>query len=325
MSARVEVVVGIDLGGTSMRAGALDRQGNLLSWLESPMEASRGPQQGIERIQALVAAALQQAGDARLLGIGIGCTGPLDRRRGAIQNPYTLPTWEDVDILAPLRRRFGVPAVLENDADAAALGEYWLGAGQGVSHLAVVTVGTGIGFAFVYKGEILRGLGDAHPDAGHQVIDPSGPPCYCGARGCWESLASGPAIARMGREAAGLHPGSRLAALVSGDLNVIQAETIVQAAGQGDPLAQEVVAKAAHYLALGLVNVVVFFIPEVILLGGGVMQRYDLFRPAVEEALQRHNVMVPAAQVQVRPVQLEGRAGVFGAAYAILKELESIE
>ena len=120
--------------------------------------------------------------------------------RGTINNPYTLPTWEDVPIVDFLVDRFGVPVSLENDADAAALGEYWQGAGRDVQRLCAVTVGTGIGTAYILHGKIVRGNGGWHPEGGHMIIDPSGPQCYCGAKGCWESLASGSAIALFARE-----------------------------------------------------------------------------------------------------------------------------
>jgi glucokinase len=188
---------------------------------------------------------------------------------------------------------------LENDADAAALGEYWQGAGQGVDHLAVVTVGTGIGTAFVYHGELYRGLRGVHPEIGHQVLDPKGPLCYCGARGCWESLAAGPSIARLARKELSRERKingadvSLILKLAGGNLAQVSGIHVTEAARMGDPTALRIVEQAATYLGLGLVNVILFFVPEVILLGGGVMKSYDLLKPTLDAVIARHSLMVP--------------------------------
>src|SRR5215212_6266468 len=142
-----KVIVGIDLGGTIVRAGAFDSQGKLRVVRETPIEAARGPEFGLSKIQGLVEQVLAESGTASLVGIGIGSTGPLDPVRGLINNPFTLPTWENVPILEWMQESFDVPVTLENDADTAALGEYWQGAGQTAKRLYAVTVGTGIGTA----------------------------------------------------------------------------------------------------------------------------------------------------------------------------------
>jgi glucokinase len=185
-------------------------------------------------------------------------------------------------------------------------------------------VGTGIGSAFVYHGVLYRGLGEVHPEGGHQVIDPHGPACYCGAHGCWESLASGTAIGRRAQELITRHgdkSSSILRQLSQDDLAKVDARMVVQAAEAGDPLARQVVEEAGQGLALGLVNLIAFFVPEVILLGGGVMKSYGLFQPVVEAVIARHSVVVPARQVELRPARLGRQAGVVGAGYAILQHL----
>ncbi len=313
-----QTVIGIDLGGTNVRAGILDRSGKLLGWAETPIEAARGPQAGLERTAGLVEQVRQAAGAVELLGIGIGSTGPVDREKGAIQNPYTLPTWEDVDIVSPLAQRFGVPVTIENDADAAALGEYWMGAGRGASRLYMVTLGTGVGTAFICDGLLYRGANGVHLEGGHMLLDPSGPECYCGGRGCLESLASGPAIAQYAREQA-RQRSTRLRDLVQGDLERIDARLVSQAAADGDPLAREAMERAAYYLGLGLVNLIHLFFPDVIVLGGGGMKSYPLFKPTLDALIQRHAVMMPADQVRLELARLDQRAGVVGAGYAILE------
>ena len=288
---------------------------------KDPIEAARGPEAGLRRIAALVEQAIQKAGPVRLGGIGIGASGPVDRALGAIQNPHTLPTWENVDVVTPLSARFGVPVALENDADIAILGEYWTGAGRDCARLAMITVGTGIGVSLMADGRLYRGAGGYHPEGGHIVLDPHGPLCYCGARGCWESLASGTAIARLAREREAAHPTSLLER-AGGDLEQIDADLVGQAAEEGDVSAREVIDQAAFYLGLGLVNVIGLFFPEVIVLGGGVMRRYALMQPVVEQTLARHAVMVRAPDARIELARLGVQAGVVGAAYAVLQELE---
>jgi glucokinase len=314
------IVIGIDLGGTMVRAGAIDSTANLLAQSEAPIEARLGAEAGLRRIISLIARVIKDCSSAELYGIGIGATGPVDRKTGAIQNPYTLPTWENVPIVTPLAEHFGVPVTLENDADAAALGEYWAGAGKGVQRLYAVTVGTGIGTAFILHGQIYRGIDGTHPEGGHQIIDPSGPMCYCGAYGCWESLASGPAIASQARARLPDFPTSGLIELAQGDLDRIDARMVAQAALAGDPLAQAVIERAARDFSLGLINVITLFTPEVIVLSGGVMRSIQLFMPAIHSAIDAHNLMVPASQVKILPAQLGYHAGLFGAAYAVLQE-----
>ena len=313
----IPIVIGIDLGGTNVRVGAVTLQGELLTAREAPIEAARGPQLGLTRIMDLIDGVQTECGDAPLLGIGIGCTGPVDREHGMVQNPYTLPTWENVDILRPLTERYRVPATLENDADAAALGEAWMGAGKGVERLAAVTVGTGIGTAFIYRGQIYRGFEGYHGEGGHILLDPNGPECYCGARGCWEMLAAGPAIALQAREVAAAEP-TRMLDLAGGELDKITAFHLAQAAREGDPAALRLAERIATYLAWGMVNLITLLMPDCVVLGGGVIESFDVFEPTFRRVLYRHNVMAPIERVRIERARLGSRAGMLGAARAIL-------
>lgn len=336
----MDIIIGVDIGGSQVRVGAINKQGELLALLESPIEAERGPQAGFERIASMIEKLLlsDQVKDVaekiHLGGIGIGCTGPVDPVQGVVNNPYTLPTWENVPLRTWLQERFHVPVRLENDADVAALGEYWKGSGKGIKRLYAITVGTGIGTALIVDGQIYRGFDGCHPEGGHQVIDPSGPLCYCGAHGCWESLASGSAIARMTQEAVKTvyaegekyndeHIPFEASTLLASSLrNVevdhIDASLVAKMAREGDPLAVRVMQKAAYYFSLGVVNVMLLFTPDMIVLSGGVMRSAELLMPALQEAMQRHNSMVPADKVLIRQAQLGSYAGVYGAAYTVI-------
>ena len=318
------IVVGVDIGGTMVRAGAVEKNGNILAIDETTIQAGEGPKSGLERIIHLIETILKKT-DSRLDGIGLGCTGPLDIKRGVIQNPYTLPGWQEVPITSPLQSHFSVPVILENDADAAAMGEYWTGAGQGAKRLLAITVGTGIGTAFVLNGQIYRGLENCHPEGGHIPLDPSGPLCYCGANGCWEILASGTAITEQARQAVFQNPDSLMLALAGGELKKIDTSIAVQAARQHDPVACQVIHRAATYMGLGIVTAINFFAPEMIVLSGGVMKSSDLFLPEINKIVHQNNRMVPADQVQIVHAKLGYYAGLVGAAYSAYLQLQELK
>ncbi len=308
------ILIGIDLGGTNVRAGAVTWDGQLLYWQDIPIEASLGPGSGLQRILHLVDGILDNVAQPAA-ALGIGSTGPIDRQRGCIQNPYTLPGWEDVDIVGPLRERYRVPVAFENDADAAALGESWVGAGRGMSRMAMVTIGTGVGTGLILNGEIYRGLGGEHPEGGHIILDPSGPECYCGAHGCWESLVAGPAIACFARESEGMKSSPFLQTLPGGPEG-IDAAAIFAGARQGDAFCKTLVSRTADYITLGLVSMVMLLLPDCIVLTGGLMRSYDLLEEKILTRLARYDIIVPARHVRIQLSKLGQQAGLYGAAHA---------
>ena len=319
MNSKSGILIGIDLGGTNIRAGALTSDGQLLNWKDAPIEAARGPEAGLQTITHLVDDVIAQA-RLPILALGVGSTGPLDRQRGCIQNPYTLPGWEDVDIVSPLQERFGVPVALENDADAAALGESWMGAGRGLQRTVMVTIGTGVGYALILNDQIYRGMGGEHPEGGHIPIDPSGPECYCGAHGCLESLVSGPAIARFARESEAAKNSSFLQKIPS---NEIEAVTVFEGARQGDTFCQHLVDRTAKYITLGLVSIIMLTLPDCIVLTGGLLRSYDLIERNIQAALAKYDVIVPIGKVLIQLSQLGQQAGLIGAARAAQLLLKS--
>ena len=333
-----DFVIGIDLGATVVRAGAFSPTGRLLASEQLEIRAELGAAAGLARISSLVETLIKETGAGavggqRLRGIGVGATGPTDSARGLLINPGTLPEWLNVPVVEFLQSGFGVPVCLDNDADAAALGEFWQGAAArqpglpAVSRLYAITVGTGIGTAFIVDGQVYRGAGGYHPEGGHQIVDPAGPACYCGANGCWESLSSGTAIGRAAREAI-LQPSAsppqsaeNLLALAGGELARVDARLTAEAARQGDPLACAVIARAAGAFSLGVVNILMLFFPEMIVLSGGVMRSLDLFMPALQQALDSAGRYIPAGQVSIQSARLSYYAGIYGAAYAILTHI----
>lgn len=310
---------GIDIGGTKIALAAVTPDGAVLAERAIETRAHEGAPRVIAR---LIAALHSIEPDDRLLGIGIGSTGPLDITRGRIQNPYTLPTFEDVDIVTPLAQEFHTPVILENDCDAAALGEAWRGAGQRVRNMIYVTVGTGIGAGLILEGKLYHGVGLMAGEFGHMTIAYRGVECYCGNRGCLEMLAAGPAIAKayQARKAAAEYLDGLPSLSKMGEPE-LSARDVIDLAQVGDPIAQEIVHEAAEYLGIGLANLITLLAPDVIVLGGGVMERFELFAPTLYETIAQRVTLVPARQVRLRRAALGRRAGVIGAAKAALDRL----
>ncbi|MEA3337492.1 MAG: ROK family protein [Chloroflexota bacterium] len=296
------MIVGVDIGGTKIAVGLVDDKGQVHARAECPTEPERGFPDGLERIAALTRG-LPPVNDIPARGIGIGCTGPVFPESGIIGNVDFLPGWENAPIVAELERRFGLPVAMENDADAAALGEWMWGAGRDVRTFLYVTISTGIGVGLIVDGQLYRGVDGAHPEIGHHVIDPAGPACACGAHGCWESLASGSAMQRWFRDNA---PAEH------SDMNLSAREICTRA----DAHAKATVARTGRYLGLGLANLVTLFTPEVIAIGGGLMRRRDLFWPQIQETIQSSCGFVPREKVRLVPAALGDDVGIIGAACA---------
>jgi glucokinase len=295
----------VDIGGTKIAVGLVAEDGRILSQAVFLTEPERGFADGMQRIRATLAQQVEQA-QVRLDGIGVGSTGPINPITGEIEKVHTLPGWQGNNLVQGLAV-FGVPVALENDADAAALGEFAWGAGKGCSRFIYVTISTGIGSGVVLDGKLYRGLGGAHPEVGHHIVDPGGPACYCGARGCWESLASGVALADWFKRN---HPDG------SHHPPELEARAICELAWQGDAYAQKAVGWSAFYLGLGLANLVTLFVPEVIALGGGMMQSWALFEGQARQVLRENARLVPVEQVQIVPACLQSTTGLVGAAQA---------
>jgi glucokinase len=297
----------VDIGGTKIAVGMVDDSGRLLARLENPSNPQQGPEYGLANICEMLRKTAALAGSP-LRGIGIGCTGPVNPFSGVLEQNEFLPGWEGLNLVEELSRTFGVSSAMENDADAAALGEFAWGAGRDdsrspglidVKRFIYITISTGIGGGLVLDGQLYRGADGAHPEVGHHVIDPSGPACFCGAHGCWESLASGPALARRG--------------------GMKSAQEVCAAALQGNPSALAAVEREGYYLGLGLANLITMFVPEIIALGGGVMQSHALFWDTINATIRTSCGLVPFEKTRLIPAMLGKDAGLYGAAQAWIK------
>lgn len=294
----------VDIGGTKIAVGIVDETGKVLSRMESPTGVDCSYSTGLEMIANMLRGTARKAG-TEISGIGIGSTGPVHPFTGEFGDVDFLPRWRRTNPVADLTRIFDVKVAVENDGDAAALAEAGWGAGKSKSRLIYVTVGTGIGGGIVIDGQLYRGADGAHPEVGHHVIDPSGPPCSCGFRGCWEALAAGPAMAEWFQSnvpAADPHREG------------LTTQQICQLAMDGYALALRAVERETYYLGLGLANLVNLFTPDVIVLGGGVMRNAHLFLPGAQAIIRQGCRFVPAEKTELALASLGEDANLIGAA-----------
>ena len=256
----------VDIGGTKIAVGMVDDAGKVLSRVETPTSECGVYSTGIAHVARMLREAARIA-NVELIGIGIGSTGWVYPFTGEFGDVDFFPGWKGCNPVKDLEREFSVRAAIENDGDASVLGEAAWGAGKGKSSLIYVTVGTGIGGGIILGGKLYRGTELAHPEVGHHVIDASGPQCTCGFRGCWEALATGPAMATWYNEQA---------AAASGATSTLSAKQVFERARTGDALAQEAVEREHYYLGLGIANLINLFMPEMIVLGGSIMKSVQL-------------------------------------------------
>ena len=265
-----QLTVGVDIGGTKVAAGLVNRKGEILKRVRTPMVATGDAKTGLDAVLAAIRDVLQDASPENILGIGICSPGPLDPKRGIVINPPNLPCWRNFALAEEVRRYYSVPVKVDNDANAAALAEVLWGAGRGYRNVFYATVGTGIGSGIILDGKIFHGRTGAAAEAGHMGIDLNGPVCPCGKRGCVEVLASGPGIARRARQKVASHPESLLLKMAGGNVQAVTGEIVNQAYKAGDPVAREVIEETLDVLAYWLGNIVDLQEPEVIVMGGGV-------------------------------------------------------
>jgi glucokinase len=306
--------VGIDIGATNSQAAIVGRQdGAVVSTIHQPTQAHEGPEIGLRRIGDMVEALLAQAEFdlPDLAGIGVGCTGPLDLGRGLIMDPWTMPGWREVPVVEFLASRFGLPVYLDNDCNAAAQGEHWIGAGRGHSDMLYVSVSTGIGAGIIIDNQLRRGFGHNMGEVGLMSIDLDGSSSGGGSSGCWEFLASGSALA----EAARTQADERMLAAAGGNRAQITAELVARLASEGHEIARTIMEHEAFYLGVGLANLILILAPQIVVLGGGVMRSWALLQPSMENVIRERTRLIPSAQqIPIVRTKLDLSAGYIGAA-----------
>ena len=319
-SPREQYIIGVDLGGTNIVAGAMTADGTRhLAMRSIPTNSSVGDEGVADRIVGLVEGvildSMEQTDCARrdFIGIGVGAPGPLDRERGIVLVAPNLG-WKDFPLAQRIQARLSLPTTLDNDANCATFGEWWQGAARGGRNVVGITIGTGIGGGLIINGALYHGSSDMAGEIGHTTIDLNGRHCKCGNYGCLEAYASAPAIATRAREVLVREEGeSAIPAMVEGNFDNITARVVYDAAKLGDPIASEIVKDTARYLGAGVANLLNIFNPDIVVLAGGVAEAGDaLFVPLRAEV--RRRAFSPAVNaMRIVPGELPGTAGVVGA------------
>jgi glucokinase len=320
----VRFVLGIDIGGTNLVVGNVAADGSVLHAMGTePTHVEAGATAVVDRLVALAERAIartrREVPGAQIVGVGVGAPGPLDTRSGVVLLTPNLG-WVNMPLRKIIHDRLGLPTALDNDANCAVLGEWWVGAARGARHAIGITIGTGIGGGLVLDGKLYHGASDVAGEIGHTTIDTEGRRCKCGNYGCLEAYASGPNIAMRAIEAAEAGAETSLSRLADGDLRKITAQTVYEAAREGDVLALEVVNDTAKFLGTGIANLLNIFNPEVVVVCGGVTLAGDhLFVPLRREVARR--AFRPAVKAcRIVPGELINTAGVYGAARVFLDQ-----
>ena len=307
--------LGIDLGGTNIKSGVVDDDGRPVSAVSLPTEAHRGPDAGVASLAEAGRRAVAASGLGwdQIAGVGLGSPGTMDIHRGLLLDPPNLPGWTNYPIRDKLAATLGKPVAFQNDANAAAYGEFWAGAGRGVVSLVLFTLGTGIGCGIVHDGRIVEGRHSHGAECGHIMIYADGgrehPKGYFGHL---EAYASATALAKRACEAIEAGATSTLRALHED--RAITARAVDEHAKAGDPLAKRLMAETARYLAVGAVNLMHTIDPDLVLFSGGMIAAGEPFLDEIRTNIRRLAFPVPAAQTRISYAQLGGDAGFIGAA-----------
>jgi glucokinase len=302
--------------------GIVTPEGKVLKKVQYRTDISKGGLALFERLVSNLKDLVQEnfKESNQLIGIGIGVAGPIDMKKGLIMEPPNLPGLKGFPLRDFFREKISSPIAIENDANAFTLGEGWVGAAKGCKHYCGITLGTGVGGGIVVAGKILHGVEGMAGEVGHMVINPKGPLCGCGGRGCLEVYASGTGIRRMALEAIEKGKGKGILKWSGGDPQQMTSENIFEAAQSGNVTAKRIFNEMGKYLGLGLVNLIHLFNPEKIVIGGKVSRAWDYFIGSVMEVVQERSMKGPREKLQIVKAECGDDAGMLGAAYSALKK-----
>jgi glucokinase len=307
------VVLGVDIGGTKIAVGLVDREGKILAHERKPMVANGTAEAGL---QAVIAAINSLVSTREVRSIGICAPGPLDPRTGVVINPPNLPCWRNFPLAQELSSKYLMRVKVDNDANAAALAETRWGAARGYRYVFYATVGTGIGTGIVFDGRIYHGNAGSAGEGGHMSIDYRGPRCNCGKLGCIEILAAGPAIGVRARSkfAGDKAPKSAILDLANGDVAAITSEMVGEAYAAGDALAREILQETVNLLTVWLGNIVDLLDPDVLVMGGGVAAMLQPFFDDIKKELPRWAVNPHVREIPLLMAHYGADAGIAGGA-----------
>lgn len=301
--------IGVDLGGTNLRIAAVDDSGKLLEKVTTGTKVALGRDFVIDEMCDAIRGLSSKFGSAgfKLLGAGIGVPGIIDKGTGMLRESPNLPGWQDYPVRDELERRLDVPAILENDANVAALGENWLGAAKGMDDMCMITLGTGVGGGIVLRQRIWTGMSGMAGELGHITIDPAGPRCNCGNLGCIEQFASATAVVRMAREAIASGNAPQLLRTASNDAE-FSAKAVYNLAVQGDESAREIFRRVGWALGILMADLVNAFNLHMYVIGGGVSSAWDAFAPAMFEEVKKRSMVYAATAPEAKVAEPAGAA-----------------
>ncbi len=304
-----EIAIGIDLGGTQVRAALVNERGEVLARAEERTDAMAGPERVLAQIKMLADGLIAAAGQASVVGIGVSTPGPIDTFSGIARDIPTLAGFVDFPLKKELQKRFAYPVSLENDGIAAAIGEWQFGAGQGLENLVYATVSTGLGGGVIADGRVLRGRKGMAGHIGHMSVMPDGALCPCGNRGCFEAYASGTAFTQRARERAF----ACTETLLGAEGAPVDSRSVFSAARRGDILANRLIDEEAELLGRGFTSLLHIFSPQVIVMGGGLSHEFERLHPGIQGYIARW-AMPAFKDVPVVHAALGQNSGLIGAA-----------
>ena len=306
-----QALAGIDIGGTKIAIALANLDGEILAKRRLPTPNENGPFALLEIVSQTLAEMIGENNSA-LTAIGVGSPGPLDIEHGLIMSPSNLRDWDRVPIVEVLSKKFGVPVMLDNDANAAALGEFSFGAGRGFKNIFYVTVSTGIGGGVIIDGNVHHGVSTGAGEIGHTIVDPDGVPCNCGSVGCLETVSSGTHLVRLMKERLESSEPTVIRDLIA-DGAELSTLILLEAVRRADPVAIEIWDRACRYLAISIANAISLIAPEVVVIGGGISSAGDLLIEPLRKIVPEYVSMIPKSEINIVAAQLGTESGLYGA------------
>lgn len=318
-------VIGVDLGATNIVCILSSKDGKIITKSTRKTLGSKGKDKTISQIINSAKNVLKEGeklgvSAKSILGMGVGGPGPINSDEGVIHIAPNIPGWINTSLVKELGNELDLPVFLENDANAAALGEWWMGAGKDVDNLVLLTLGTGIGGGIIIEGEVLHGIRHTAGEIGHMIIREGGLLCGCGNRGCFEAYASAKAVVKRTLTAINRGKKTVLTDTVKNKPEKITCKLIYDTARKGDELCKKIVEETGKYLGIGIANIVNIINPQMVVLGGGMAKAGNLLFDPVREYVEKHAFTAAMEGVKIVPAQLGTNAGAIGAVAFVLKK-----
>ena len=316
--------IGVDLGGTNVKAAVIDDLGNIINHDSVPTDADHGFEKTFNNIASLIRRVLDDSPIANdeISGIGFGCPGIIDSVNGIVRELPNLPGWNNIHLVEMITKQFDLKTRVDNDVRVATLGEYKFGAGKGASNLICITIGTGIGSGIILDGKLIKGTSLCAGEIGHMTLqEHGGPICGCGNTGCLEALGSASSIVRRAQDVLSGGRPSLMREIMGND--PLTPEVVAEAARRGDAPAQRILYETGRWIGIGLANVINLLNPELVIIGGGVANAGEYLFAPIRETISKRTLRIPAQAVKVVPAQLGERAGVIGSSLLVSTPLET--